>query len=106
MGSVCSRRRSAQPDVLVEQTTGQEGWLLIPPVPRPTFKAAARRIIALLAIRKQWSSKGRHLHLEAAMDSRSKRLRQKQWAKIAFLLQKRKDLFDHVVRVSGKLKYR
>ena len=102
MGSVCSRRRSAQPDVPVEQ----EDWLLIPPVSRPTFKTAVRRVIALLAIRKEWSQRGKQLHQEEARDSRPRRLRQKRWAKIGILLQRRKDLFDHVVRRDGILKYR
>jgi hypothetical protein len=102
MGSLCSRRRSAQPDVLLEQ----EGWLLIPPVSRPTFKTAVRRVITLLAIRKMWSEQGKQLHQEEAMDSRPRRLRQKRWSKIGILLQRRKQLFDHVVRQNGKLKYK
>ena len=101
MGSVCSRRRSAQPDVPVEQEE-----LLIPPVSRPTFKTAVRRVIALLAIRKEWSQRGKQLHQEEARDSRPRRLRQKRWAKIGILLHRRKDLFDHVVRRNGILNYR
>jgi hypothetical protein len=84
----------------------EEDWLLIPPVSRPTFKTAVRRVIALLALRKEWSQLGKQLHQDEARDSRPRRFKQKRWAKIGILMQRRKDLFDHVVRQKGNLKYR
>ena len=102
MGSVCSRR-SAQPTVLVEQ----EGWLLIPPVPRPTFKTAVRRVIVLLALRQEWSQQGRRFELEPeARDTRPRRLRQRKLARIGRMLEQRKALFDHVVRRRGVSQYK
>ena len=85
----------------------QEGWLLIPPLPRPTFKTAVRRVIVLLALRQEWHQQGRRLQLEPeARDTRPRRLRQRKWARIGSLLQQRKALFDHLVRRRSVLQYR
>jgi len=101
MGSVCARRRSAPP------ADEQEEWLLIQPrIRRPMFQAAAQRVIHLLALRKLWHRLGQFLASQEGKASPRRSLLQATWAQLGSKLNQNKQLFRHLFRQNGVLKYR
>ena len=114
MGSQFSCRRRAGTEAQIrlpqEYLENDEDWDLVQQadlVLTRKFRAAVKKIINMLALRRIWSRVGRWLGSEASVNNKIRPILSQFWIKTRHSrIEKYSELFSHLQRRGGKLVYK